>query len=119
VVCPLDHPATEQTLGAKLLARRWGLATLVFATEDVSKVEEKFGRSVIEVHRTRPDGSDLKWKQIGVNEITDSREFPFFIQWLAANHLSQDGKAVTMIMKITIADTDHLADSGFKTEILG
>jgi len=39
VVCPLDHPATEQTLGAKLLARRWGLATLVFATEDVSKVE--------------------------------------------------------------------------------
>jgi hypothetical protein len=75
--------------------------------------------SAIEGHRTRPDGSDLKWKQIGVNEITDSRELPFFIQWLTADHPSQDGKAVAAIEKITIADTDHLSDSWFKTEILG
>ena len=61
---------------------------------------------------------DLKWKQIGVNEITDSRELPFFIQWLTADHPSQDGKAVAAIEKITIADTDHLSDSWFKTEIL-
>ena len=74
--------------------------------------------SAIEGHRTRPDGSDLKWKQIGVNEITDSRELPFFIQWLTADHPSQDGKAVAAIEKITIADTDHLADSWFKSEIL-
>jgi hypothetical protein len=60
-----------------------------------------------------------KWKQIGVNEITDSRELPFFIQWLTADHPSQDGKAVAAIEKITIADTDHLSDSWFKTEILG
>jgi hypothetical protein len=86
---------------------------------DISKVEEKFGRSAIEGHRTRPDGSDLKWKQIGVNEISDSPELPFFIQWLTADHPSQDGKAVAAIEKITIADTDHLADSWFKTEILG
>ncbi len=96
-----------------------GWLTWVFATEDISKGEEKFGRSAIEGHRTRPDGSDLKWKQIGVNEITDSRELPFFIQWLTADHPSQDGKAVASIEKITIADTDHLSDSWFKTEILG
>ena len=53
---------------------------MVFATEDISKVEEKFGRSATQGHRTRPDGTDLKWKQTGVNEITDSRELPFFIQ---------------------------------------
>ena len=73
----------------------------------------------IEGHRTRPDGSDLKWKQIGVNEITVSRELPFFIQWLAAYHPSQDGKAVVAIEKITIADTDQLSNFWFKTEILG
>jgi hypothetical protein len=83
------------------------------------KVEEKFGRSAIEGHRTCPDGSDLKWKQIGFNQMTGSRERPFFIQWSPADHPSQDGKAVAAIEKITIADTDLLLDSWFKTEILG
>jgi hypothetical protein len=91
----------------------------IFASEDISKVEEKFGRSAIEGHRTRPDGSDLKWKQFGVNEITDSCELPFFIQWLPADHPSQDGTAVAAIEKITIVDPDHLSDSCFKSEILG
>ena len=53
-----------------------------------------------------------------MNEIADSRELPFFIQWLTADHPSQDGKAVAAIEKITIADTDHLSESWFKTEIL-
>jgi hypothetical protein len=121
VVCPLDHPATEQTPWVRLLARNQrsgGWLTWVFATEDISKVEEKFGRSAIEGHRTRPDGSDLKWKQIGVNEITDSRELPFFIQWLTTDHPSQDGKAVAAVEKITIAETEQLSDTWFKTEIL-
>jgi hypothetical protein len=43
-------------------------------------LSERFGRNPFEGHRTRPDGSDLKWKKIGVNEINDSRELPFFIQ---------------------------------------
>jgi hypothetical protein len=51
--------------------------------------------------------------------MTDSRELPSFIQWLTAGHPSRDGKAVAAIEKITIADTDHIADSWFKTEILG
>jgi Glyoxalase-like domain len=110
VVCPLDHPATEQTPWGKAVSKKaqegGGWLTWVFATEDISKVEEKFGRPAIEGHRTRPDGTDLKWKQIGVNEITDSRELPFFIQWLTADHPSQDGKAVAAIEK-------------FKSEILG
>lgn len=89
------------------------MAYLIFATEDISKVEEKLGRNAIEGHRARPDGSELKWKQIRINEIADSRELPFFIPWLIANHSSQDGKAVASIEKITIADTDYLSDSWF------
>jgi hypothetical protein len=56
------------------------------ATEDISKVEEKFAHPAIEGHYTRPEGTDLNWKQIGVDEFTDSRELPFFIQWLRADH---------------------------------
>jgi hypothetical protein len=122
VVCPLDHPSTEQTPWGKAVSRKaqsgGGWLTWVFSTEDISKVEEKFGRSAVEGHRTRPDGSDLKWKQIGVTEIADSHELPFFIQWLTTDHPSQDGKAVASIEKITIADKGELSESWFKDEIL-
>jgi hypothetical protein len=60
----------------------------------------------------------LKWKQIGVKEIVDTREFPFFIQWLSADHPSQDGTPLAEIEKIVIADQDQLASSWFTEEIL-
>ena len=66
VVCPLDHPATEQTPWGKSVSKKpqegGGWLTRVSATEDISKVEEKFGRTATEGHLTRPDGTDLKWK---------------------------------------------------------
>ncbi len=123
VVCPLDHPATEQTPWGKAVSKKaqegGGWLTWVFSTEDIAPIEEKFGRKAVDGHRTRPDGTDLKWKQIGVKEITDSRELPFFIQWLTEDHPSKDGSAVAKIEKIVIADNDHLADSWFKDQILG
>ena len=122
VVCPLDHPATEQTPWGKAVSKKaqegGGWLTWVFSTEDISPIEEKFGRKAVDGHRTRPDGTDLKWKQIGVKEITDSRELPFFIQWLTEDHPSKDGSAVAGIQKITIADNDQLSDSWFRQEIL-
>jgi hypothetical protein len=53
-----------------------------------------------------------------VKEIADTREFPFFIQWLSADHPSQDGTPLAEIEKIVIADKDQLADSWFTEEIL-
>ena len=122
VVCPLDHPATEQTPWGKAVKKKadegGGWFTWVFSTQDISHIEAKFGRVATEGHRTRPNGTDLKWKQIGVKEISDSREFPFFIQWLSTDHPSQDGAPLAEIKKIVIADKDQLADSWFKDEIL-
>ena len=122
VVCPLDHPATEQTPWGKAVSKKaqegGGWLTWVFSTEDISPIEEKFGRKAVDGHRTRPDGTDLKWKQIGVKEITESRELPFFIQWLTEDHPSKDGNAVAKIEKIVIADSEKLQDSWFKNEIL-
>ena len=122
VVCPLDHPATEQTPWGKAVSKKaqegGGWLTWVFSTEDISPIEEKFGRKAVDGHRTRPDGTDLKWKQIGVKEIDESRELPFFIQWLTEDHPSKDGNAVARIKKIVIVDKDELSDSWFKAEIL-
>jgi hypothetical protein len=122
VVCPLDHPATEQTPWGKAVSKKaqegGGWLTWVFSTEDIAPIEEKFGRKAVDGHRTRPDGTDLKWKQIGVKEITDSRELPFFIQWLTEDHPSKDGNAIATINKIIISDKDQLSDSWFKKDIL-
>jgi len=71
----------------------------------------------LSVFRTRPDGSELKWKQIGVKEIIGSGELPFFIQWLTDNHPSKDGSSVAKISKLVIADDEKLADSWFQDEI--
>ena len=122
VVCPLDHPATEQTPWGKAVKKKaeegGGWFTWVFSTEDISPIETKFGRKAVEGHRTRPNGSDLQWKQIGVKEIVDAPEFPFFIGWLSTDHPSQDGTPHAEIEKIVISDNDQLADSWFKEEIL-
>ena len=122
VVCPLDHPATEQTPWGKAVSKKaqegGGWLTWVFSTEDISPIEEKFGRKAVDGHRTRPDGTDLKWKQIGVKEINESRELPFFIQWLTEDHPSKDGVAVAKIEKIVIIDEKELAESWFKEDIV-
>ena len=122
VVCPLDHPATEQTPWGKAVSKKanegGGWFTWVFSTEDIAPIEEKFGRKAVEGHRTRPNGTDLKWKQIGVKEIVEAPEFPFFIEWLTQDHPAQDGQPVASISKIVIADDKKLAGSWFSDEIL-
>ena len=121
VVCPLDHPATDATPFGNAVKKKadagGGWLTWVFSSSDLGKVEEKFGRKAADGSRTRPDGSELKWKQIGVKDIMGSGELPFFIQWLTDKHPSKDGKSVAKITKIVIADDEELANSWFKNEI--
>ncbi len=53
-----------------------------------------------------------------MKEIQESREFPFFIQWLTTDHPSKDGSAAASLESILINDADQLADSWFKDEII-
>ena len=121
IVCPLDHPATDATPFGQAVKKKadagGGWLTWVFSSNDLANVEEKFGRKAADGYRTKPDGSELKWKQIGVKEITGAGELPFFIQWLTEQHPSKDGNSVAKISKIVIADDEQLADSWFKDEI--
>lgn len=122
IVCPLDHPATESSPWGKAVAKKadegGGWLTWVFSTDNINLYADKFGRRAVEGHRMRPNGSDLKWMQIGVKEISEVKEFPFFIQWLTKEHPSQDGPALAEIKKIVLATQNRLEDSWFKEEIM-
>lgn len=107
VVCPLDHPATDASPFGKAVSRRaaegGGWLTWVLASDDLSDIEKKLGREATEGHRKKPNGNDLSWKQIGIIELLENRQLPFFIKWLTLDHPSTDGKAVSKITKLEIA----------------
>ena len=122
VVCPLDHPAASQTPWGQAVSKKanegGGWFTWVFSTDDLTTFELKFGREAAAGHRTLPNGTDLQWKQIGVKEIVDAPELPFFIQWLSSDHPSQGAVPQAEIKKIIIADNQKLSNSWFQKEIL-
>lgn len=107
VVCPLDHPAAEESAFGKAVSNRanqgGGWMTWVVATDDISPVETRLGRNAIEGSRKRPDGTELKWKQLGVMGTIEDSQLPFFIQWQTAEHPSADGKPVAEIIRVEIS----------------
>ena len=107
VVCPINHPAADESAFGKIVSKRanegGGWLTWVVATEDISSVENRLERKSIEGHRTRPDGTDLKWKQLGVLGTLEDSQLPFFIEWETKEHPSMDGKPVAEIIKIEIS----------------
>jgi len=107
VVCPLNHPASDTSPFGKIVSERTneggGWLAWVLSTDNIIPIENRLGRKSVEGHRTRPDGTDLKWKQIGVLDTLKDAGLPFFIQWLTSDHPSTDGKAVARISKIEIA----------------
>jgi hypothetical protein len=121
VVCPLDHPATDATLFGQAVKKKaeagGGWLTWVFSTEDISAIEDKFSRKSIEANRILPNGLELKWRQIGVSEIVNSNELPFFIQWLTPNHPSESNNHCASIQKITISSSRKTLNSVYKDEI--
>jgi len=88
--------------------------TWVFSTEDLAPIEAAIGRPAIEGHRRRPDGTDLKWKQVGVKELLTDPELPFFIQWEDGHHPSEVGAATASIQSLIFANEQPLHRSAFK-----
>jgi hypothetical protein len=121
IVCPLDHPATDATPFGQAVKKKadagGGWLTWVFNVEDISLIENKFGRKAVEGNRKKPDGTELRWKQIGVKDIFLMNELPFFVQWQTKNHPSGDGTAEARIKKLHISSEHKLKKSFFKKEI--
>jgi hypothetical protein len=122
VVCPLDHPAAEQTPFGKAVSRKaaegGGWLTWVFSTDNLTPIENELGRKAVEGHRRRPDGTDLTWEQIGIIEVLDAPELPFFIKWTGGAHPSEGSKTVSAIEKITFGKINPLTKTSFKDQIL-
>jgi hypothetical protein len=85
VVDVLDHPASDKApFGQAVRARKdagGGWLGWVVAVDDMAKVEARLGRDSVQGNRFRPDGVELRWRQIGVRGLQADPQLPFFIQW--------------------------------------
>ena len=92
VVSPLDHPAVDRAPFGQAVKRRaeggggGGWLGWVVAVSDIRSVERRLGRLAVDGHRHRPDGTELHWKQIGVMDLMDDPQLPFFVQWLVGSN---------------------------------
>jgi len=115
VVCPLDHPAAEESPFGQAVSKRaregGGWMTWVVATSDITPVESRLGRSSVIGSRKRPDGTELKWKQVGVLGTIEDSQLPFFIQWMTDNHPSTDGKPNAEIKRIDISGDEKVIEN--------
>ncbi len=50
--------------------------------DDIAPIEARLGRTADDGHRVRPDGFDLRWRQIGVRDLIEDPQLPYFLQWL-------------------------------------
>ena len=85
IVEVLDHPASDKApFGQAVRARSalgGGWLGWVVAVDDITVVEQRLGREAAIGSRHRPDGTELRWKQIGVNGLIADPQLPFFIEW--------------------------------------
>jgi hypothetical protein len=102
VVEALDHPAVDTApFGSTVRARGeagGGWLGWVIRVDDVEPIEARLGRRAAAGHRRRPDGFDLRWKQIGVKDVAANPQLPFFVRWLSddEHHPATGGSSVTL-----------------------
>jgi hypothetical protein len=117
VVGALDHPAADKApFGQAVKARTangGGWLAWVVSVDDITPIERRLGRESVEGHRRRPDGVDLRWRQVGVLDVLDDPALPFFIQWEDAesSHPAVSDKAAAVIERMEICgDPDNVAE---------
>jgi hypothetical protein len=85
VVSALDHPSADKAAFGRAVQQRanegGGWMSWVVSVDDVAVVEKRLGREARAGHRIRPDGVELTWKQIGVLDVMEDAQLPFFVEW--------------------------------------
>ena len=85
VVECLDHPASDKApFGQAVKARTeagGGWLGWVIRVEDITEFEKRLGRSSADGNRHRPDGVELRWKQLGVKGLQSDPQQPLFVKW--------------------------------------
>jgi hypothetical protein len=117
VVSPLDHPAVDTVPFGRAVKKRCtegaGWLGWVVEVAEMEVLEARIGRRAVEGHRRRPDGYDLRWRQIGITDVIDDPQLPFFIHWESDvdQHPSRQAPSDISIVKLEIAgDPDTVND---------
>jgi len=116
VVEALDHPAVESApFGRAVKARTeaggcW--MSWVVGVTDLMAVEQRLGRLAAAGHRVRPDGYDLRWQQIGINDTANDPQLPWFIHWESdkSEHPAAPGSKIRLERLDIAGDRDAVID---------
>jgi hypothetical protein len=109
VVEVLDHPASDKApFGQAVRARSeagGGWLGWVVRVNDIASVEDRLRRNAVDGNRHRPDGIELRWKQIGVRGLQADPQLPFFVQWESTDELHPSNGATghVALCKVEIA----------------
>jgi hypothetical protein len=120
VVTVLDHPASDKVPFGQVVRERsasgGGWLGWVVAVDDIAPVEQRIGRPSVQGNRHRPDGFDLRWRQLGVKGLQADPQLPFVVQWEvgAADHPSAGADGRVALTALEIA-----GDPGRVTDWLG
>jgi hypothetical protein len=117
VVEVLDHPASDKApFGQAVRARSaggGGWLGWVVSVDDITGIEERLGRDSVQGNRHRPDGTELRWRQIGVKGLQSDPQLPFFVQWEspAEQHPSTGATGTVRLATLEIAgDPKRVSD---------
>ena len=116
VVEVLDHPASDKAPFGQVVRARsaagGGWLGWVVQVDDISEQEQRLGREAVLGNRHRPDGVELRWKQLGVKGLQADPQLPFFIKWEDGTpHPSADADTEVTIGTLTIAgDPDRVRE---------
>jgi len=116
VVEALEHPASDKApFGQAVKARSalgGGWMGWVVRVDDMTPVEKRLGRAAVPGNRHKPNGSELLWKQIGINDLLVDPQLPYFIQWESPSelHPGNAGSDVTLTCLEISGDPNRVRD---------
>jgi len=116
VVEVLDHPASDKApFGQAVRARSeagGGWLGWVVCVDDLSEAERRLGREAAVGSRHRPDGVELRWRQLGIKGLMSDPQLPFYIHWDDPSlHPSVGAQTDVTISGLQIAgDPDRVRD---------
>ena len=116
VVEVLDHPASDKAPFGQVVRARsecgGGWLGWVLAVDDITEQERRLGRQSVAGNRHRPDGVELRWKQLGIKGLQSDPQLPFFVEWDAdVPHPSSGGPTQVGLKSLEIAgDPDRVRE---------
>jgi hypothetical protein len=116
VVQALDHPAVDNAPFGRAVRDRTesggGWFSWVVGVSELAPIEARFGRPAAAGHRVRPDGFDLRWKQIGINDTANDPQLPWFIHWETDkdHHPSAGANSISLEHLEIAGDRDRVVD---------